>query len=113
MKWDLCVVDRLLTKNESRFDRPESGGFDCTENLTISDIWGGWQWLVSWPGDWILSQEPLRSFFELDGPIGPIGAGGSMVLGYLPFTMGSVATVRLPQSGHSSMAHFYCYFIRF
>ena len=53
----------------ARFSWPQRGVefIDCEPNLTISDIWGAVSWVWTWPGDWILSQEPMRTFFEIEG----------------------------------------------
>ncbi|PWG16338.1 hypothetical protein DFK10_11890 [Salibaculum griseiflavum] len=58
--------------------------FDCEAGLTISDVWGAISWIWTYPGDWILSQEPLRTFFEIEGQTA-VGATGSTILGWLIF----------------------------
>jgi hypothetical protein len=69
-----------------RFQFPPDGieMIDCNPDFTISDIWGLASWLWTWPGDWLLSQELLKTFFEIDGP-SAIGAGASYVLPWLAF----------------------------
>jgi hypothetical protein len=78
MNWKECA--RLTEQHlpGSRFLWPEGGAenLDCTSGLTISDVWGAVAWAWTWPGDWILSQEPLRTFFEIEGTsaVGTIGS---------------------------------------
>lgn len=81
MNWRDCVVHRETSEGRSRFELPASdqGGFDCEAAFTISDVSGGLMWATTWPGDWVLSQEPLRTFFEIEGPTA-IGATGSIFL---------------------------------
>ena len=84
MDWRECVDARLVTDGTSRFKWPSEGhgGFDCSVNFTVSDVSGGIQWIVSWPGDFALSTEPLKTFFEIGGEAA-VGATGSLILGYL------------------------------
>ncbi len=52
-------------------------GFDCDNGaFTISDVWGAISWVWTLPGDWVLSQEPISTFFEIAGETA-IGAIGS------------------------------------
>lgn len=86
MNWKDCA-SRLEQYYEGwRFVWPPEGWsqFDCEQGLTISDVWGAVSWIWTWPGDWVLSQEPLRTFFEIQGT-SAIGTTASTVLGWFIF----------------------------
>ena len=55
----------------SRFSWPESdsGGFNCSADFTFTDVWGGFSWIITTPGDWILNYPVVARFFELDTPV--------------------------------------------
>ena len=84
MNWKECVN---LIESYGLGDRftwpPKSLGFDCEPaSFTISDVWGAMAWVWTWPGDWFLSQEPIKTFFEIEGTTA-VGALGSAGLGWL------------------------------
>lgn len=95
MNWRECVELFESWGVRSRFELPSEGqgGFDCEDAFTISDVTGGFMWFTTWPGDWILSQEPLRTFFEIDGP-SAVGTTGSIVLFLIAFMVFVVSSNR-------------------
>ena len=88
MNWKECIELRESLNPGARFEWPPGGltGFDCAVPMTISDVWGGLSWVWTWPGDYILSMEPLRTFFEIQPP-GPIGTLASTFLGWVIFVV--------------------------
>mgnify|MGYP003133120368 CR=1 FL=1 len=82
MNWKECASRLEAILPGGRFHWPGWNGFDCSQDFTISDVWGGISWIWTWPGDWILSREPLATFFEIEGSTA-IGATGSTILGFL------------------------------
>ena len=101
MNWKECIELRESLNPGARFEWPPGGltGFDCAVPMTISDVWGGLSWVWTWPGDYILSMEPLRTFFEIQPP-GPIGTLASTFLGWVIFVVLCMASefVELPFS---------------
>ena len=83
MNWKECVNLLELYDLGDRFTwPPDALGFDCdVENFTISDVWGAISWIWTWPGDWVLSQEPIKTFFEIEGATAT-GAIGSTLIGF-------------------------------
>ncbi len=86
MNWKECVG---LLQRYNLGDRftwpPDALTFDCEPDaFTISDVWGVISWVWTWPGDWVLSQEPARTFFEIEGT-NAIGTTGSTFIGWLLF----------------------------
>jgi hypothetical protein len=67
LNWKECVSQGERWFAASRFEWPDKaqGGFNCSEQFTISEVWGAISWIWTWPGDWILRSEPINSFFEL------------------------------------------------
>jgi hypothetical protein len=67
----------------SRFSWPENGinGFDCRDEFTINDLWGVVSWIWTWPGDWLLSQEGVQTFLDMD-PGTVIGSWWSSAIGW-------------------------------
>jgi hypothetical protein len=82
MDWKACVAQSEKLGIRSRFDWPTGEGFDCNPTaFTFNDVWGGISWVWTYPGDFILSSEPMRSFFELGNePI--IGSWISTILAW-------------------------------
>jgi hypothetical protein len=78
MDWKECAAHMEQYLPGWRFEWPPDGleHIDCETGLTISDVWGAASWGWTWPGDWILSQEPMRTFFEIEGT-SAVGAGAS------------------------------------
>lgn len=68
MNWKDCITLLNDYRPSSRFIFPENiSDFDCDRDvLTASDVGGFVSWLWTFPGDWLLSQEPFLSFFELN-----------------------------------------------
>lgn len=83
MNWKECAEIREALNPGARFEWPPTflNGFDCTQDFTVSDVLGAISWLWTWPGDYILSSEPFRTFFEIEQPVA-IGAIGSTLLGW-------------------------------
>lgn len=81
MRWDECM--RVIEETGfSRFSWPGGGGingFDCNPNITINDLWGVVSWIWTWPGDWILSQQEIQIFFDME-PGAVIGSWWSTAL---------------------------------
>lgn len=79
MNWAQCseLGERVL--HHSRFQWPSNGweSFNCQDGLTITDVTGGIAWLWTYPGDWILRQQPVNSFLELS----PYHTGGYLSAG--------------------------------
>lgn len=91
MNWKDCIHRDYLYGTGDRFTWPEAGwnGFDCnTEAFTISDVWGAVAWVWTFPGDWLLSLAPIRTFFEIDTPAA-VGAWGSVALGFPVYVLGT------------------------
>jgi len=86
MTWKECAGVMETYSPGWRLHWPERGWneFDCEEAFTVSDVWGAISWIWTWPGDWIFSQEPIRTFFEIEGTTA-IGAMGSTILGWVIF----------------------------
>ncbi len=88
MNWKECV--RMLEQYEpgDRFTWPDPVfGFDCDpEAFTVSDVWGVISWIWTYPGDWVLSKEPVGTFFEFEGAT-VVGALGSTILGWFLFVI--------------------------
>jgi hypothetical protein len=82
MNWKDCAAQMELISPGARLSWPGINGLDCSQDVTISDVWGVVAWLWTYPGDWILSQDPLHTFFEIEGPTA-IGAIGSIILGFV------------------------------
>ncbi len=82
MNWKECARQMEAFNPGERFRWPGLNGIDCSQDFTISDVWGAIAWGWTWPGDWVLSQEPLRTFFEIEPPTA-IGTIGSTILGFL------------------------------
>jgi len=86
MNWKECV--NLLERYDlgDRFTWPPNAlGFDCeVDAFTISDVWGGISWVWTLPGDYALSQEPFKTFFEIDGSAA-MGTTASIVIGWVLF----------------------------
>lgn len=70
MNWKECVRFWEDTTGASRLEWPPSGwnDFDCTATFTISDVWGSFAWLYTYPGDFILRQDAVATFFEISTP---------------------------------------------
>lgn len=85
INWKECVALYEGFTVRSRFEWPpqHTGGFNCSSEVTISELWGGFAWVLTWPGDWLLRSEPINRFFELDGII--TGHWFSAVLGGIIF----------------------------
>ena len=88
MNWKECVG--LLERYDlgDRFTWPPNAlSFDCSKvDFTISDVSGGIAWVWTLPGDYVLSQEPLRTFFEIDGSQA-VGTVSSYIIGWLLFSV--------------------------
>ena len=85
MNWKECVNLLELYGVGDRFTwPPDAMSFDCEADFTISDVWGGIAWVWTLPGDYVLSQEPLRTFFEINGNQA-IGTTASCIIGWLLF----------------------------
>lgn len=84
MNWKECAQIMENYYPGWRLRWPERGfnEFDCHENLTISDVWGCISWIWTYPGDFLLSQEPLRTFFEVNG-LTAIGLTASTFIGWM------------------------------
>ncbi|WP_439521084.1 hypothetical protein [Marivita sp.] len=86
MNWKECV--RFMERYDlgDRFTWPPNlMGFDCEPDIfTISDVWGAISWVWTWPGDWILSLEPIRTFFEIEDQTA-LAAVPSIVIGWIIF----------------------------
>jgi hypothetical protein len=92
MNWKECAAlkERSLEvrpkflSESPRFQWPTEGisGFNCESGVTISDIWGVISWVWTYPGDIMLSIEPAKKFFEIEGTVA-IGAVGSTILSWL------------------------------
>lgn len=84
MDWKSCA--RISeTLGVSRFEGPLSEkffGFDCNPEFTYNDIWGAISWFWTWPGDYILSDELFKSFFEMSSAT-VIGSGWSTALTWI------------------------------
>lgn len=80
LKEDLAEGRPEFIADSPRFQWPSDGiaGFNCEAGVTISDIWGMISWVWTYPGDLILSFEPVGRFFEIEGPVA-IGAVGSTI----------------------------------
>lgn len=85
INWKDCVALYEQYSLRSRFEWPlqESGGFNCSEEITISELWGVISWIWTWPGDWVLRADAMTRFFELDQ--GVTGHWVSTLLGWLIF----------------------------
>jgi len=83
MNWKECAQLMEGYSPGWRLTWPEHGfnEFDCNADFTASDVWGGISWLWTYPGDYLLSQEPFRTFFEVEG-VTAIGLTGSTVIGW-------------------------------
>lgn len=88
MDWRDCytamIESRVLFDPEfNRFTWPPDGlaFFNCEEGLTVSDVIGAANWVVSYPGDLILQRTTLGAFFEYDTPV--IGATPSIWIGWV------------------------------
>jgi hypothetical protein len=83
MNWKDCVSQVEYFGLGDRFTwPPDLRGFDCKPDaFTISDAWGAIAWVWTLPGDWLLSQEPLKTFFEIEGTTA-VGTTGSVILGF-------------------------------
>lgn len=68
MKWQECARLREVAGIRDRFTWPAAHDFNCEPGFTVSDLTGALRWITSWPGDWLLSREPIRAFLELEGP---------------------------------------------
>ena len=68
INWKECAALYEGFNVRSRFEWPlqHTGGFNCSSEVTISELWGGISWVWTWPGDWLLRTGPINSFFELD-----------------------------------------------
>lgn len=84
MNWKECARMMEGYYPGWRLNWPSYGwtDLDCEKAFTISDVWGGFMWGLTWPGDWLLSQDPLRTFFQIEGATA-IGATGSIFFGIL------------------------------
>lgn len=83
LNWKDCVALRERWSEGSRFEWPDQahGGFNCSEQTTISEVWGAVSWIWTWPGDWMLRWEPINTFFELSPTV--TGHWFSTTLGWL------------------------------
>lgn len=81
LNWKECVASKELYY--SRFTWPDKawGGFNCSEDFTVSEVWGAIAWIWTWPGDWVLRLEPINTFFEL--PPNVTGHWLSTTLGWI------------------------------
>lgn len=72
-----------LLAGRSRFQWPAegAGGFNCADGFTFSDITGAFFWILTYPGDFILNDSDIASFFELQLPV--VGHPASYVIGIL------------------------------
>lgn len=68
MNWKECVAVNERWSIRSRLEWPpqSDGGFNCSQQFTISEVTGAISWVWTWPGDWLLRREPIRSFFEVE-----------------------------------------------
>ncbi len=84
MDWKECVELLQTYDLGNRFTWPPNGlSFDCNpEAITISDVWGAVSWVWTLPGDWVLSQEPARTFFEIEGS-NAVGTTASIFIGWM------------------------------
>lgn len=85
MNWKECVRFDEMYGIRSRFEWPVGegkSGFDCNDAFTFNDISGALNWIITWPGDYILNSAAARSFFEM-GPEQVVGNPWSAVLGIL------------------------------
>lgn len=71
ISWTDCfrIMNALAGRTCFSWPQQGSGGFNCHPDFTISDVWGGFAWIVTAPGDWILNQSIIAQFFELDTPV--------------------------------------------
>lgn len=71
LPWTECfrVMNALAGRTRFSWPQPDSGGFNCHPDFTITDIWGGFAWILTAPGDWILNRPFIARFFELDTPV--------------------------------------------
>ena len=84
MNWKAYTAQRNIFGPDDRFSWPSDGiaSIDCSPGFTISDLWGAISWVWTWPGDYLLSTEPMKTFFEIEGATA-IGATGSTVFGWV------------------------------
>ena len=85
MKWKECVS--LVERYDlyTRFDWPLTPGrlgFDCESVFTINDIWGAIGWVWTYPGDLVLNNSEVKTFFALP-PETVVASGWSTALGWL------------------------------
>lgn len=90
MSWDDCfrAMNHLAGRTRLSWPQEGSGGFNCHEDFTISDIMGGAAWMITAPGDMLLSVPSITGFLELDTPV--VGHEISWILGFviiLPFAL--------------------------
>jgi hypothetical protein len=90
MNWSECAA---AMESEGRYPRlawplgEGRAGFDCNPDAaTASDVTGAAAWILTWPGDYILSRPAVRSFMEM-GPDPVAGSGWAWVLVIFAFLM--------------------------
>ncbi|MHA6347547.1 hypothetical protein [Roseivivax sp. CAU 1761] len=71
LSWTECFRAMHTLAGRTRFSwpQPDSGGFNCHPDFTISDVYGGAAWILTAPGDWILGIPAVARFFELETPV--------------------------------------------
>lgn len=74
LDWKECVTVRAIQIGDhlERLRWPTGNDFNCDPaQFTISDLSGGFAWLWTWPGDWLINQimdkPEVARFFEWDG----------------------------------------------
>jgi hypothetical protein len=89
MDWKECVRQNEHLGIRTRFEWPigdGQSGFDCNTAFTFNDVWGGISWVWTWPGDYLLNSDAVRSFFEL-GQETIVGSWWSTALVWLPLIL--------------------------
>jgi hypothetical protein len=89
MNWKDCVIINEQYGVRTRFDwpvGPGKSGFDCNENSTFSDLWGGLSWIWTWPGDYLMNSPSWREFFEIGNEL-VVASNFSIAFGWIVFSI--------------------------
>lgn len=81
LSWTECfrAMNELAGRTRLSWPEPNSGGFNCHPDFTISDVSGGAAWIVTAPGDWLLGIPEVAQFLELEKPV--VGHWASWIIG--------------------------------
>lgn len=83
--WKECVAlsERWLLRSRFEWPPEHAGGFNCSSEITVSEVWGAISWVWTLPGDWLLRRAFINTFFELDPNVA--GHWFSTLLGWILF----------------------------